>query len=99
MFSAKPPRPVEASAMTEANTVKAPLTLTLGSNKLVFDNGWKVINSELLVAANQINALLDEKLALNNTISSLRNEIVETNKMKTVTMDMVSGSAVQQYVV
>lgn len=79
-----------ASSGTEADRKR--LTLSLGKNKLEFDNhgGWKVFSSDLDVAARQINALLDGKTVLENTISALRSEIVEANKLKTVALDMVS---------
>jgi len=76
-----------------ASVDRKTLTISLGKNKLLFDNGWKVSSSDLDVAAQQINALLDGKIVLENTIASLRTEVIETNKLKTVTLDMVSYSS------
>jgi hypothetical protein len=82
---------MSASKVVTPEVNRKSLSLTLGKNKLVFDNGWKVSSSDLEVAAQQINALLDGKTVLESTVASLRKEVEETNKLKTVALDMVSG--------
>lgn len=68
---------------------KQKLSMTLGNNTLVFSETWQMSSSELLIAAKQINELLDEKMMQNQYIEELKKEIIETNKIKTVALDMV----------
>ena len=79
------------AASTIADSDPRPLTITLGKNKMVFDHGWKVTSSDLDVATQQIGSLLDSKAKLEATVASLRTEVSESNKMKTVALDMVSA--------
>jgi len=68
---------------------KKQLSMTLGNNTLIFNETWQMASSELLIAAKQINELLDEKVMQNQYIEELKHEIIETNKIKTVALDMV----------
>ena len=65
------------------------LNLNIGKNNLIFDVDWKTSSSDLTVAENVVNGLLDEKDLLLQTIRTLQNEIIESNNLKTVAMDMV----------
>lgn len=76
-----------------------PLSLNLNDNKLIFIKGkrWISKSSDLEIAANEIHIILNERDELllqleksQSLIDDLKNEIIETNEMKTIALNMVS---------
>ena len=74
------------------------LRLNLNGNRLVFVNGskWVVETSDLDVAANEMDKILDEREELETSleearahIDALNKEIIETNEMKNAALGMV----------
>jgi predicted nuclease with TOPRIM domain len=70
----------------------------LNGNRLVFVNGskWVVETSDLDVAANEMDKILDEREELEASleearahIDALNKEIIETNEMKNAALGMV----------
>jgi hypothetical protein len=75
-----------------------PLSLNLNGNKLIYIKGKKWISesSDLETAANEIHIVLNEREDLllqleksQSLIEDLKNEIIETNEMKTLALNMV----------
>ena len=73
-----------------SSNFKKPLSLNVGKNNYVFENSWRTVSSDLSVAEGVINRLLDERELLLQTVESLQKEILDSNKLKTIALDMVS---------
>ena len=75
-----------------------PLSLTLGSNEYVFEDGqWYLTGSDLEEAENEITSLIEDKKGLKQSLElareqsiQLKQAVIDSDRAKKVAMDMLA---------